>query len=78
MGDVPDVHEAHRRLEVKSKLNLAASAVESSANKAAAVEDIIYYNKYIIYIIYIYIYIYIQKPDETVGQIKVWEAALEH
>ena len=35
MGDVPDVHEAHRSLEDKSKRDLAASTVEDSANKAA-------------------------------------------
>ena len=35
MGDVPDVHEAYRSLEDKSKRDLAASTVEASANKAA-------------------------------------------
>ena len=34
VGDAPDVHEARRSLEDKSKRDLAASTVEASANKA--------------------------------------------
>ena len=40
MGDVPDVHEARRSLEDKSKRDFAASTVEASVNKAAKEKEI--------------------------------------
>ena len=39
MGDVPDVHEARRSIEDKSKRNLAASTVKASADKEAKDEE---------------------------------------